>query len=248
MAASEALATQISAVLQTRHNLSVNLTWLAAILSTSRTPPPPLPALTSTAHFRLLTSDFTTSLSTSNTSTLLPTDINDPEIKERKLAGNVPLQVLDVEDIGTSKWSQVEAIERVERGEEIRGREVIRTLPAEAGEGPGDTTNAAGSAAGRAAWSSGPHKYLLQDAKGTKAVAFERVKVPKLGLSDDGMSIGMKIMLKAGSVVRRGVVMLAPENVVVLGGKVETWDKTWRDGKKERLKRAVEQERTEGAR
>jgi RecQ-mediated genome instability protein 1 len=247
MAASEALATQISAALQTRHNLSVNLTWLAAILSTIRTPAPPLPALTSTAHFRLLTSDFTTSLSISNTSALLPTDISEPDIKERKLTGNVPLQVLDVEDIGTSKWSQVEAIERVERGEEIRGREVIRTLPVEAGEGPGDNP-AATNAAGRAAWSSGPHKYLLQDARGTKAVAFEKVKVPKLGLSDDGMSIGMKIMLKAGSVARRGVVMLAPENVIVLGGKVETWDKTWRDGRKERLKRAVEQEHIAGAR
>jgi RecQ-mediated genome instability protein 1 len=247
MAASEALANQISTALQTRHNLSVSLTWLAAILSTSRTPPPPLPALTSTVHFRLLTSDFTTSLSTSNISALLPTDISDPGIKERKLTGNVPLQVLDVEDIGSSKWSQVEAIERVERGEEIRGREVIRTLPAEAGEGPGDNP-AATSAAGGAARSSGPHRYLLQDARGTKAVAFEKVRVPKLGLNDDGMSIGVKIMLKAGSVVRRGVVMLVPENVIVLGGRVETWDKTWREGRKERLKTAVEQERTEGAR
>jgi RecQ-mediated genome instability protein 1 len=247
MAASEALAAQISAALQTRHNLSVNPTWLAAILSTSRNPLPPLPALTSTAHFRLLTSDFTTSLSTSNASALLPTDISDPDIKEKKLAGNVPLQVLDVEDIGTSKWSQVEAIERVERGEEVRGREVIRTLPAEAGEGPGDNP-APTNAAGGAARFSGPHKYLLQDAKGTKVVALEKVRVPKLGLSDDGMSIGMKIILKAGSMVRRGVVMLAPEDVIVLGGKVETWDKTWRDGKKERLKRAVEQEHVEGTR
>ena len=247
MAASEALATQISAALQTRHNLSINLTWLVAILSTSRTPLPPLPALTSTAHFRLLTSDFTTSLSTSNVSALLPTDISDSNIKERKLAGNVPLQVLDIEDIGISKWSQVEAIERVERGEEVRGREIIRTLPAEVGEGPGDNP-APTNAAGGAAMSSGQHKYLLQDARGTKVVAIEKVRVPKLGLSDDGMSIGMKIMLKAGSMVRRGVVMLAPEDVTVLGGKVETWDKAWRDGRKQRLKRAVEQEHVEGAR
>jgi hypothetical protein len=41
---------------------------------------------------------------------------------------------------------------------------------------------------------------------------------------------------------------LAPENAIVLGGKVETWDKTWRDGRKERLKRAVEQEHIEDAR
>ena len=247
MATTEALETQIAAAVRSRHNLVVNLDWLEAILSTTRTPPPPLPALTSTAHFRLLTSDFTTSLSTSNASTLLPVDTNDPNVKERKIAGNVPVQILDVEDIGTSKWSQVEAIERVERGEEVRGREVIRTLPAEAGEGPGENP-APANPAGGAGKSWGPHKYLLQDAKGTKVVAFEKVWIPRLGLGDDGLSIGMKVVLKAGCVVRRGVMMLVPENVTVLGGKVEAWDKSWKEGKKERLKRAVEQERGEGGR
>jgi RecQ-mediated genome instability protein 1 len=247
MAGSEVLATQISAALQVRHNLPVNLTWLAAILSTTRTPAPPLPALTSTVHFRLLTSDLTTSLSTSNASILLPIDINDPNVKERILAGNVPLQVLDIEDIGTSKWSQIEQIERVERGEEVRGREVIRTLPAEAGEGPGDNP-APANAPGGAGKSSGPHKYLLQDAKGTKVVAFETVRILKLGLGNDGMSIGMKIVLKTGTVVRRGVLMLVLENVTVQGGKVDGWDKIWREGRKERLKRAVEQERGEEGR
>ena len=247
MASSEVLAAQIAVGLQARHGLSVNHTWLAAVLSATRTPAPPLPALTSTAHFRLLTSDFTTSLSTTNASTLLPIDINDPNVKERKIAGNVPVQVLDIEDIGTSRWGQIEAIERVERGEEVRGREVIRTLPAEAGEGPGDNP-APASAAGGAGKSAGPYKYLLQDAWGTKVVAFEKVRIPKLGLGDDGVSIGMKVMLKSGSMVRRGVVLLAPENVTVLGGKVETWDKTWKEGLKERLRRAVEQEQVEGER
>src|SRR5436305_3024188 len=250
MAASEALAAQISATLQTRHNLSINLTWLVAILSTSRTPLPPLPALTSTAHFRLLTSDFTTSLSTSNASTLLPTDISDSNIKERKLAGNVPLQVLDVEDIGTSKWSQVEAIERVERGEEVRGREIIRTLPAEGEENRGGADAAAAAAASSAAGKAagGRHRYVLQDARGTKVVAVENVRIPQLGLGEEGVSIGIKVVLKADTLVRRGTVMLGPENVVVLGGKVEAWDKAWKEGRKERLKRAVEQERGSGAR
>jgi RecQ-mediated genome instability protein 1 len=241
MAGSEALTTQVSAALQARHGLKVNLSWLASILSTTRTPPPPLPALTSTAHFRLLASDITVSLEASNLATILPLDINEPNVKERKLAGNVPVQVLDIEDISISKWSQVEAIERVERGEEVRGREVIRTLPAEAGEGSGENpvpVNAPTSA-GK---SSGPHKYLLQDGKGTKVVGFENVRVPKLALGDEGVSIGMKIILKTGTLVRRGVVMLGPENVIVLGGKVETWNKTWKEGRKGRLKRAVEQE------
>jgi RecQ-mediated genome instability protein 1 len=159
--------------------------------------------------------------------------------------------VLDVEDIGASKWSQVEAIERVERGEEVRGREVIRVLPAEAREeGPGEENpggpNVAASSAGKAA--GGRHRYVLQDAKGTKVVAFESVRIPQLGLGDEGVSIGVKVVLKAGTLVRRGTVMLGPENVVVLGGKVEAWDKAWKEGRKERLKRAVEQESGSGAR
>ncbi len=240
MPSTDALATQISTAILARHNLPVSPTWLAPFLSTTRTPPPPLPALTSTAQFRLLASDFTTSLSTANPTTLLPSDVNDPNVKERKLVGNVPVQVLDVEDIGSSKWSQIEAIERIERGEEVRGREVIRTLPNEAAEGTGE--NPAPAGAGNVAKSSGPHNLLLQDAKGTKVVAFEKTRVPKLGLGDEGMSIGMKVVLKAGSVVRRGVVILGPENVVVLGGKVEVWDNSWREGRKGRLKRAVEGE------
>jgi len=54
------------------------------------------------------------------------------------------------------------------------------------------------------------------------------------------VSIGMKLVLKTGSIVRRGVVLLAPENITILGGRVETWDKAWRDGRKGRLERAVE--------
>lgn len=240
MPPSDATAAQISALLLARHNLPVSPTWLSAILSTSRTPLPPVPALTSTAHFCLLASDFCTSLSTANPATLLPQDINDPNVQERRLAGNVPVQVLDVEDIGSSKWSQIEGIERVERGEEVRGREVIRTLPVEVGEGTGE--GPAPAVPGASVRSTGPHKLLLQDARGTKVVAFEKARVPKLGLADDGFSIGMKVVLRAGSVVRRGVVMLIPESVVVLGGKVEVWDKSWREGRKGRLTRALERE------
>lgn len=241
----DALIRQVSTALEARYSLNVNLAWLATVLSTTRTSRPPLPALISTAYFRLLMSDFTTSLSLSNPTVLLPPNIHDPTSKEVRLGGNVPVQVLDIEDIGTSKWSQIEAMERVERGEEVRGREVIRTLPAETDEGPGENP-APANAAGGSSTLSGPHKYLLQDAKGTKVVAFEKVRVPKLGLRDDGVSIGMKVVLQIGTTVRRGVVMLMPDDVTVLGGKVDTWDKTWKEGRKERLYRAVEPERTGG--
>jgi hypothetical protein len=49
------------------------------------------------------------------------------------------VQVLDIEDIGTSLWSQIEAIERVERGEAIHGREIVRTIAV--GEDPEASEN-----------------------------------------------------------------------------------------------------------
>jgi len=235
------LATQLTSILLTRHSLLVSADWLHSFVSTVRAPAPPLVALTSTAQFRLLNSDFTAVLaSDSNPASpiLLPLDVGDPTVKERRLAGNVPVQVLDVEDVGASRWGQVERIERVEAGEEVRGREVIRTLPPEATEGPAPAAPvASGAASGK-----GPHKYLLQDARGTVVSAFEKVTVPKLGLGDEGMCIGIKVMLKSGTVVRRGVVMLRPENVTVLGGKVEGWDDSWKAGRKDRLKRMVEEQ------
>lgn len=44
------------------------------------------------------------------------------------------------------------------------------------------------------------------------------------------------------------MVMLTPENVTVSGGKVEMWHNAWTEGRKERLRRAVEQEQEERVR
>lgn len=269
MPALHPLHNQLSAALQTRHNLPVNTQWLNDFLSTRGSNPPPLPALLSTAHFRILASDITLSLTPTSTD-VLPADVGDVNVKERRLAGTVVVQILDVLDVGSSKWSQVEAIERVERGEEVRGREVIRTVDATgeedgslAGNGVRPATSALSSTADASAsrkLSAGPHRLLLQDARGTRAVAFELAKIPRIGLSvaasanlpspnptggggggnshaqdDPGTFIGCKLLLKSGTLVRRGMVMLLPDGCVVLGGKAEAWDKKWKADRKQRL-------------
>ncbi|KAL2441640.1 hypothetical protein ABEF95_015983 [Exophiala dermatitidis] len=264
------LQDQLSSLLSTRHNLPVHRRWLFEFLSTRGPNPPPLPALLSTAHFRILTSDITTSLRPTNSAEVLPTDISDITVKERRLAGPVITQVLDVIDVGSSKWSQVEAIERVERGEETRGREVIRTVDEGNDEDAVSAARATITSNTRStatATSLGPHKLLLQDAKGTKVLAFEVGKVPGIGVStaasasasvsaqqqqqqgsnrsmveDPGMSIGCKILLKPGTVVRRGMVMLKPEDCVVLGGKVDAWDRKWKEERKKNLTMLVNRE------
>ncbi|GKZ22110.1 hypothetical protein AbraIFM66951_008846 [Aspergillus brasiliensis] len=226
--------TQITTHLLTTKSLPVSPTWLTTFLTTTTTSTSrtiPLSALTQTALFRILTSDIRDSLSTSNPSTLLPIDVFDPTIQERRLPGPIPLQVLDIEDIGTSLWSQVEAIERVERGEAIRGREIVRTVNVGEDNEDGGAANNNVNATD-AGGSNGPHRLILQDAAGTKAVGIEFVKVNGIGLGK--LAIGAKVVVRDVTVAR-GVVMLTPESCVVLGGKIEGLDVQWREGRKERL-------------
>ena len=178
---STALQTALSSALITRYSLPASATWLTHFLSSTRQPHPPLPALTSTAHFRILASDLTTSLSSDHAATLLPRDISNVATKELRLPGPVAVQILDIQDVGSSKWSQVEAIERVERGEEVRGREVIRTVAALEESDEGDAGGGGGRGRGRGSGanananqatsaskrSQGPHKVVLQDAAGS---------------------------------------------------------------------------------
>jgi RecQ-mediated genome instability protein 1 len=189
----------------------------------------PLSALTQTAVFRILASNFTESLSTSSPTTLLPRDISDPTVQERRIPGPVPVQVIDIEDIGTSLWAQVEKIEQVERGETVRGREIVRNVNVDGGdsENTGNATTASRNTIGN-----GPHRLVLQDSFGTKAVALELKDIP--GIAIDKISIGAKLVLK-NTIVGRGMILLTPDTVTLLGGKIEAMDTLWRQTRKERL-------------
>lgn len=271
---------QVSSALQARHKIPVNAQWLNWFLTSRGPTPPPLPALISTAHFRILASDITTSITPRNASESFPQGAGDVTVKERHLQANIIVQVLDINDVGSSKWSQIEAIERVERGEEIRGREVIQTVDGLDDDGGTAATSAATQPASTNATSgpsastsnntstakkisAGPHKLLLQDAMGTKLSAFELDKIPKIGIAhsagatlsaslrnqalaantigadDPGMFIGCKLLLRSGTIIRRGMLMLTADKCVVLGGKVEAWDKKWKEERKGRLKAAL---------
>lgn len=229
---------QIAAQILSTKSLSVAQPWLNAFLSSSSTAQRNIPpsALAKTAIFRLLASDIKESLS-KHRSCVLPVDIHDPTIQERRLQGSIPVQVLDIEDIGTSLWSQIEAIERVERGEAIRGREIVRTIAV--GEDPeasennranNNPANGAGSASGSSGY--GPHRVILQDAAGTMAVGVEMQRID--GMALEKLAIGAKLLLRNPSVAR-GMVLLSPGSVTLLGGKIEALDRPWRDGRKARL-------------
>jgi RecQ-mediated genome instability protein 1 len=231
-------ADQIAAQIQSTKSLCVSPSWLNAFLTSSGQAQRNIPAsaLTKTALFRVLASDFRESLSTNSTSRL-PIDIYDPNVQERRLQGPIPAQVLDIEDIGTSLWGQVEAIERVERGEAVRGREIVRTVAV--GEDQEAQENSSGndngnSGAPNASGSSGygPHRLILQDAAGTKAVAIEMQRIE--GITLEKLAIGAKLVLR-NTTVARGMILLNPGSVDLLGGKIEALDKPWKEGRKARL-------------
>lgn len=218
-------ASQTTAQLATTKGLTPSPTWLSTFLTTQR-PTTLLPALSHTACFRLLASDITTTLSASPT-TCLPQDVNNTNIKERRLnAGTIAVQVLAVEDMSKSRWEQIEAIEALERGEGTKGREIIRAVATEEDD----------SGAGAVQKGGGPHKLLLQDAAGRRVYGIELKALEGVGL---GMSMGCKIVLK-NAVVARGIVLLEPSTTTVLGGKIDALHKAWKEGRKTELKAAIE--------
>ena len=83
---------------------------------------------------------------------------------------------------------------------------------------------------------------LLQDWKGKTVWSFELRKVEKVGLPPV-MGIGAKLLLRRGTKVARGTVLLEPGCVVVFGGRVEGLEKPWREGREERLRREVQEQR-----
>ncbi|KAJ5766919.1 uncharacterized protein N7511_004535 [Penicillium nucicola] len=223
---------QIAAQILSSKSLSVSSTWLNAFLSSGTAPRNvPASALAQTAIFRLLASDIRESLSR-HRSCVLPPNIATPTVQELRLQGAIPVQVLDIEDIGTSLWSQIEAIERVERGEAIRGREIVRTIAI--GEDPEASENnrSNNNIAAPGNSGSGPHRLMIQDAAGTVAIGVEMQRIE--GISLDKPGIGAKLLLR-NPTVARGMVLLTPATVTVLGGKIEALDKNRKEGRKARL-------------
>lgn len=182
--ASPEVVKAIADYLRAKH-ISPTPAWLAGFMASTR-PNTPMPALQQTALFRLLSSDLTNSVQRAPPTSVFLPDISNPEIKERKLTGPVAVQVLDIEDIGRSRWSQVEAIEAQERGEMTKGREIIRVVADEAttDSEPGAQINALTGA-------SGPYKFLLQDAAGTKVFAFDMS--PMANVNMQKLSIGASL-------------------------------------------------------
>ncbi|KAL8830169.1 MAG: hypothetical protein Q9191_001591 [Dirinaria sp. TL-2023a] len=215
---------QILAQLSSSKGLVPSQSWLTTFLATQKTSTP-IPALASTALFRLLASDISKTLDR-DLSVGFPNDVSNVNFQERKLQGSIAAQVLAVEDMSKSRWEQIEAIEALERGEGTKGREIIRVVPNDDGDNAGTGVQKGG----------GPHKLLLQDVHGNSVYAIELKGVEGVG---SGMSIGCKVVLK-NPVVARGALLLEPGTTMILGGKIEALHKIWKENRKAELKAMIE--------
>ncbi|GJC77534.1 recQ-mediated genome instability protein 1 [Colletotrichum liriopes] len=197
--------------------------------------------------------DFTAQIRSALQSQSFPTPSINPETPEAVLHKDVPCQVLDVENLSLSRWEQVEELEAVARGEQTTGRRVVRLVSAEEPEYDNlDEGSGAGAAGGggRATQQmqqqmqqrrNATHRIVLQDFKGQKVYAMELRRIERIGIGST--NVGEKIMLKKGTVIARGTVLLEPDKCVLLGGKIDTWQRAWLEGRMARLKEAVEGER-----
>ncbi|KAI1804464.1 hypothetical protein F4811DRAFT_520014 [Daldinia bambusicola] len=249
---SSELQAQIRATLQTQGLPVPSLTWIQSALP-NRNPLPPLPVLVATIKARLLAADLTTPGLFDSPSPALPSNLGNPEVKEAKLSRDFPVQVLDIENLSKSKWDQVEELEAIARGEQTRGREIIRLPTGGGNEDDEDGGSAVGqsvsgatgrNAAGNAntansaaAARNATHRLVLQDCKGQKVHGLELKRIDRIGIGS--LNIGEKMILKRGTTVARGVVLLEPATCAVLGGKVDAWHRAWTEGRLARLKESV---------
>lgn len=243
----DTVPSQIRAGLQAQGLPPPSLSWIQSVMP-QRRPLPPLPALIATAKARLLAADLTHPSLFEQVMPGLPQNLSNPAVKDVRLPADVLVQVLDLDNLSMSKWEQVEELEAIARGEQTRGREVIRlpTASAEDEEQYGTQSSTApvapasrgpGPAAPSTTSKASTHRLVLQDCKGQKVYALEHKRIDKIGIGS--LNIGEKILLKKGSTVARGLVLLEPASCAIQGGRVEAWQKGWTEGRLARLREAV---------
>ncbi|RCI11560.1 hypothetical protein L249_7565 [Ophiocordyceps polyrhachis-furcata BCC 54312] len=217
-------------------------TTFLTTLITSRSPPPPFRSLLATAKARLLASDLTSSspsLFDPSLLSALPPDATSATAASVRLTRDTHVQVLDVEDLSLSRWEQAEALREVARGERTSGRQIVRVEESVDG-GDADEAQQQRPAANEPSrrHDNATHRLVLQDCRGTRVYAVELRRLPRIGVRST--AVGEKILLRAGTVVARGTVLLAPESCLLLGGRVDAWHDVWASSRLQRLEEAAD--------
>ncbi|KAF7922167.1 hypothetical protein EAE99_007347 [Botrytis elliptica] len=237
-------------------------TFLTAILTPSTThlsSLPSLPSLLATTRHRLLSTSLTSPNLLSPETPSLPPSLSNPLVKEILLETDIPVQVLDIQDISRSQSDLLLDLEAERLGERTQGRSIIRVAD-ESSSSPLDLGSSASTQIlpnhppqnkSTPSHSPGPFKLHLQDRTGATIYAFT-TSLPassplqgKIGFPPK-MNIGCKILLQRGTRVHRGMVRLEGNTCIVLGGRVEGLDRAWKEGWEGRLRESIEKGRGGG--
>lgn len=248
---------QIRSALTGEQLPSLSTAWIQSVVASQSSAPPSartLPALVATTKAQLLGSDWAAPGLFDDSPPGFPQQLlssSAGSVQETRLPQDIIVQVLDIENLSQSRWQQVQALEAIERGEQKRGREIIRvTADGDGGEetdspstGGGGTAAPGRGAAGRTQAppdTNATHRLVLQDVSGNKVFAVELVRIHRIGIGR--LRIGEKIVLKAGTVAARGTLLLDPTSVKFLGGQIEAMNSAWLKGRLQRLREAAQTE------
>ncbi|GAO48209.1 hypothetical protein SAICODRAFT_83385 [Saitoella complicata NRRL Y-17804] len=199
--------------------LPLKQNWLVSILQVNDPPQAPQ-LLQAYVHSHILSSSVTESI---DSPAWFPP--NTSEQHETTLPGPFVVQVAHVREIGESTISQLEKLESYASGETTRGRSIIRNIIEDDGVHGGATqtqgTNAtqATDVVGRPV---GKHtcKVTFEDGAGRRVYGIEAKAVDSFYV---GMNLGCKVILRNIHMLR-GVILLKPANVTMLGGKIDSWN------------------------
>lgn len=242
-------ALQIRSALASEQLPAPSQAWLQALVTQQLPQQRSLPALVAAAKSRLLAADLTTPglFDAASPPPGFPgrlLESSSASVQETRLAHDVVVQVVDLENLSQSRWQQVQALEAVERGEQKRGREIIRVPVGGDDNEDGEETSSGSRPSATRTAASGPsdasatHRLVLQDAAGNTLFALELTRIYRISISR--LKMGEKLLLKSGTVVARGMLLLEPVNVKFLGGQIEHLHKAWLEGRLQRLREAAQ--------
>ena len=232
------LTTQLKTALANASIPLPSASLITTLLST--TPSPTLSRLTALARSQILTSPLTAPSLLDPSVPAIPPHLLSPELRRATLPADVPLQIVDIEDLSRSRWEQIEELERIERGETRRGRAVVRVENEAEAEDRDRATQSARDAPApeaRKAGGNATHRVTFMDRAGTRLYGLELVRMPRLGVG--ATKIGEKVVAKKGAVIARGTLLLDPATCVFLGGYVEGEEEKWVAGRLKALKEVV---------
>ncbi|EPX72145.1 uncharacterized protein SOCG_04838 [Schizosaccharomyces octosporus yFS286] len=142
------------------------------------------------------------------------------------LSNPLLVQVVRIREIGKSIVSQLEYLNQLEERKKLKGQQIIRLVDEEDREDKeGDDS---GIAEAQEAIFDGKGfkcmcRLVLEDANGQRFYGMEWKSIPGIQLDTN---LGTKLLIQNAQ-IKRGTLLLTPENTEILGGEIDEWNREY---------------------